>query len=55
MVSGNARLTECDVKAATLMPLNRSVGGEILDFILTQIRRFARIVLCGAISAYSTY
>jgi len=31
-----------------------NVGGEILDFILTQIRRFARIVLCGAISAYNT-
>jgi len=31
-----------------------NVGGEILDFILTQIRRFARIVLCGAISAYNS-
>jgi hypothetical protein len=31
-----------------------NVGGEILDFILTRIRRFARLVLCGAISQYNS-
>ena len=29
-----------------------NVGGEILDIALTQIRRKARIVICGAISQY---
>jgi NADPH-dependent curcumin reductase CurA len=31
-----------------------NVGGEILDFVLTQITRGARIVICGAISQYNT-
>ncbi|KAF8339679.1 alcohol dehydrogenase [Cantharellus anzutake] len=31
-----------------------NVGGEMLDFILPQIRRLARIVLCGSVSAYNT-
>jgi NADPH-dependent curcumin reductase CurA len=30
------------------------VGGETLDIVLLQIRQFARIVLCGAISQYNT-
>ncbi len=30
-----------------------NVGGEILDDVLTQIRRRARIVICGAISQYN--
>ena len=30
-----------------------NVGGEILDIALTQIRRKARIVICGAISQYN--
>lgn len=30
-----------------------NVGGEILDIALTQIRRHARIVICGAISQYN--
>ena len=30
-----------------------NVGGEILDVVLTQIRRKARIVICGAISQYN--
>ena len=30
-----------------------NVGGEILDDVLTQIRRGARIVICGAISQYN--
>lgn len=30
-----------------------NVGGEILDTVLTQIRRYARIVICGAISQYN--
>ncbi|KAF8339678.1 uncharacterized protein EI90DRAFT_2907770 [Cantharellus anzutake] len=31
-----------------------NVGGEILDFVLGRIRRFARIIQCGSISAYNT-
>ncbi len=31
-----------------------NVGGEILDDVLTQIRRGARIVICGAISQYNS-
>ncbi|KAF8339676.1 alcohol dehydrogenase [Cantharellus anzutake] len=31
-----------------------NVGGEILDFVLSRIRRFARIVESGAISTYNT-
>ncbi|PPQ85379.1 hypothetical protein CVT25_006410 [Psilocybe cyanescens] len=30
-----------------------NVGGEILDFLLTRLNKDARIVLCGAISAYN--
>ena len=30
-----------------------NVGGEILDTVLTRIRRKARIVICGAISQYN--
>ena len=30
-----------------------NVGGDILDIVLTQIRRRARIVICGAISQYN--
>lgn len=30
-----------------------NVGGDILDTVLTQIRRKARIVICGAISQYN--
>lgn len=30
-----------------------NVGGEILDFLLTRLNKNARIVLCGAISAYN--
>jgi NADPH-dependent curcumin reductase CurA len=30
-----------------------NVGGEILDLMLTRIRRGARIVICGAISQYN--
>ncbi len=30
-----------------------NVGGEILDDVLTQIRRGARVVICGAISQYN--
>ena len=31
-----------------------NVGGEILDTVLTQLRRHARIVICGAISQYNS-
>ena len=31
-----------------------NVGGEILDTVLTRIRRRARIVICGAISQYNS-
>lgn len=31
-----------------------NVGGEILDTVLTQIARHARIVICGAISQYNS-
>lgn len=31
-----------------------NVGGEILDLVLTRLRRRARVVLCGAISQYNT-
>lgn len=31
-----------------------NVGGEILDIVLTQIARHARIVICGAISQYNS-
>jgi NADPH-dependent curcumin reductase len=31
-----------------------NVGGEILDTVLTRIRRSARIVICGAISQYNS-
>ncbi len=31
-----------------------NVGGEILDIVLTQINRKARIVICGAISQYNS-
>jgi NADPH-dependent curcumin reductase len=31
-----------------------NVGGEILDTVLTRIRRNARIVICGAISQYNS-
>jgi NADPH-dependent curcumin reductase CurA len=31
-----------------------NVGGEILDIVLTQITRGARIVICGAISQYNS-
>ncbi len=31
-----------------------NVGGEILDAALAQLRRHARVVLCGAISQYNT-
>ncbi|PPQ66557.1 hypothetical protein CVT24_007122 [Panaeolus cyanescens] len=31
-----------------------NVGGEILDFLLTRLKKNARIVLCGAISAYNS-
>ena len=31
-----------------------NVGGEILDFVLEQIRLHARIVICGAISQYNS-
>ena len=29
-----------------------SVGGEILDIVLGQLKPYARVVACGAISAY---
>ena len=31
-----------------------NVGGEILDIVLTQLARHARIVICGAISQYNS-
>jgi NADPH-dependent curcumin reductase CurA len=31
-----------------------NVGGEILDIVLTQLTRHARIVICGAISQYNS-
>jgi NADPH-dependent curcumin reductase CurA len=31
-----------------------NVGGDILDVVLTQLARHARIVICGAISQYNT-
>lgn len=31
-----------------------NVGGEILDTVLTQLARHARVVICGAISQYNT-
>ena len=31
-----------------------NVGGDILDIVLTQIARHARIVICGAISQYNS-
>ena len=31
-----------------------NVGGEILDAVLTQLARRARVVLCGAVSQYNT-
>ncbi|EAU85415.1 alcohol dehydrogenase [Coprinopsis cinerea okayama7 len=31
-----------------------NVGGDILDFLLTRLNKDARIVLCGAISAYNS-
>ena len=31
-----------------------NVGGEMLDMVLTRIKPYARIVLCGAISQYNT-
>jgi len=32
-----------------------NVGGEMLDFLLTRLKKDARIVMCGAISAYSKF
>ena len=31
-----------------------NVGGEILDMVLAQLARFARVVICGAISQYNS-
>lgn len=31
-----------------------NVGGDILDFLLTRLNKDARIILCGAISAYNS-
>lgn len=31
-----------------------NVGGEILDFALTRLNKFARVVMCGAISEYNS-
>lgn len=30
-----------------------NVGGDILDFMLTRLNKNARVILCGAISAYN--
>ncbi len=31
-----------------------NVGGEMLDLLLTRINKFARVIICGAISQYNT-
>jgi NADPH-dependent curcumin reductase CurA len=31
-----------------------NVGGDLLDIVLAQLARFARVVICGAISQYNT-
>jgi len=51
------RLGPIDMRLAELMPEGidvffDNVGGEILDAGLAQLRRHARVVLCGAISQY---
>lgn len=37
---------------ATLTSKLTAVGGEMLDLVLAQIKPYARIVMCGAISQY---